>query len=439
MQTKHSPSIPSDGHSERRNEGVSDVRNSNGRAVALLTAFFVLAGSNIIPVELHFVISLVIAGALASRYGLPDLSSIWPLIAILAIALLMIIPMGYDDFLGPIRTFFYLSRPILFISIGILLNRLNNSEKNLLISMALAGFIMAIIYFFKYISSDVSILSERSNLRGSVGTGYFLNMVSIYLLFFRRKIMPWTSFAGFTMGSFCFAMILLSDSRTNLICLLLFSFIGFASVRSLVNTAAPFVVAALLLAIISTPLLPSMLSEGGYAAVRERLPTSIREFTVHEGRTYRQIVLEWRGFETYLVFANAKKVGPLAEFFGIGAGQGVPLPVKINLGNDESPLAIGVFHNGFAMTFARSGWVGVILFLIQISIFASISSRLARRGNMLGKLGLSMTAAAIVTNTVIAGIYNPGDVSVAICVVLGFVIASHNRFRSRATRQNSPN
>ena len=156
------------------------------------------------------------------------------------------------------------------------------------------------------------------------------------------------------------------------------------------------------------------------------LPSGLVELISVERYTDFDVNNGWRGYETYRAFSYVSAQGIIAEIFGTGWHTLVPILWLVSLGEGYLP-DIPVFHNAFSTLFVRSGYIGLMLFLIQVWIWASFfrgrtSSPLDPRIKEVRKFALGLLLASVASIPFIAGVYNVGQTGQVICLFLGYCI-----------------
>jgi uncharacterized membrane protein YhdT len=124
----------------------------------------------------------------------------------------------------------------------------------------------------------------------------------------------------------------------------------------------------------------------------------------------------WRGYETHLTKKEIKKAGLFEKIFGYGFGKTVYIGNKGFLG--EGLENIPKFHNGFIEIILKTGYIGLIMYLIFFFYLFRIAERTTQNTEF-EKLFKAIIVSAFLSTLVMTGIYNKSALDSS-CLLLGY-------------------
>lgn len=222
-----------------------------------------------------------------------------------------------------------------------------------------------ILLNLEYISHDFSFLKIREVMGKSddlAVVGFFILM--IYPLFTDRKI-----FSRKTTNIFIvifFAYFITTFSRTTLLTLLLCFAIYLLFTKKIKIKTVVFLP---LFAILPFFLSKFLLKSSAFNSFFIKIKNTFTELNSNlDWNDYRNIVLNWRGYEVFTAKEQLRMFSPLAKIFGHGFGTLIPVQYSDLVGVPLTEGGIILLHNGYYTLLIKVGLAGVALYLIFILV-----------------------------------------------------------------------
>ena len=396
--------------------------------VSIITALFLLVSSYSLDFVTWIVALLASIVLLWSRSTVLSLPT--GLVRILvAPALLLCLGLHgiYSNSLFDVgKDLWYFSGPVVYISFGYLVFERLGSWQRLVQPLVVIGAYSCLVTIVGVVANREQLLATITveSYRRIAGLGTFLFVIPTVVLFLMRHVgLPTTGVTRLTMvraTTYILSIIavLSTFSRTTMVCLaagLVCTVNPRFTPRRVRNYTAFVLGAAVLLALASNMLHSDKVGVLLDSFAQKTANTS-SEVNVHSYETYKDINLNWRGFEasraakTYAAFSDTEKL------FGGGFGTTVDLGFAMKLGNTgESFEFVPLLHNGYMELLVKTGLLGLSLFIvfcIQIAFMALQELRQPGKCAKLNGLLLLWTVFVFVlTQGAIAGIYNKGELA----------------------------
>jgi hypothetical protein len=346
----------------------------------------------------------------------------WPLILIFLLGgFVSFVDGSFDS--DVLKGAYYTSRPLVFVGIGIYLHRGTALPFEVFRkAIVIAALILALIYIYNYAVYGEAISGDRYVIRDVVGGGY--NTVGIGAALLVTKLPSLRiRIVEFCMLPALILAVYLSDSRTALFTIGTIVFCYYTNAL-----LAPFAALSLMaiLFVVTTPFIQLFVDPSVLRQSFATLPSGLVELISIQRYSDAEVNSGWRGYETFLAFSHVWSEGPFTQLLGTGWHGTVSLPWHIKLAGGFLP-EIPVFHSAWSFIFVRSGYVGLILIFIQVTIWVSLfrsklSSHSDRRAQEVQKLGAGIILVSLVSIPTIAGLYNVGEAGEIFCICLGYCI-----------------
>lgn len=99
----------------------------------------------------------------------------------------------------------------------------------------------------------------------------------------------------------------------------------------------------------------------------DKFLSSISEFTIRDYKTSSSQKTNWRGYEAYLGLNSYYNGNFFQYLFGKGFGTYVKVPYSVFSGEKTVLDNIPFFHNGFVTIILKTGFIGLVMFIIFIN------------------------------------------------------------------------
>ena len=332
------------------------------------------------------------------------LKIVWPLIAIFIVGVMGIYGHKEKDI---VRDILYALSPIALVFLGQCLADVNLKWQKLLKAIVFSGVILALIHLYRFvlnpalIGADLTTIGEESYVSGDLVVlafvlGLFQNrfrLGNLFPRFFPRSVFLVVLFFSFV----------LSYSRTELVVFLVLCFALLGYLHQF-NRRSAFVVAAVAMVVLVFSAVPA--ADDGSVSFVTKLVRSLTEISISDYSQQEDINSNWRGFETYRVFATYMSGNALEKVFGQGFGSLVSLGFTMTLGGSDYDY-IPVLHNGYAYILIKTGVAGLLLYglfyLKLFSIAVSDANSKNSRKNFLALLLLGIVLSLAITMYVVGG------------------------------------
>lgn len=410
-------------------------------AVAILLAGVALGK------ELAFALCLVLLIALQPLRAVEVkgvLTRLWPILMMLAIALVMTL-IDLNDTLDSraiLRIVFYYIRIPVFLMLGFAARKYMRRHTTLLWMLLLLGIFTSLSTLYTYFTSDLSGLN-RNSVRQIIGGG---DPVSVFVpivarILWSRALPTWQLPVLLLAVALALTSIILTDSRTGILIVLLSFVLSLPRIQPL--RWARIGVLAILAGgfILTTPVFPALLD---VLSIDRASLGGFNEVIAGPRYDFSTINTEWRGHETYMAFAAAQADGLLPLLLGHGLSASADLGITIELAPDQFFTSIDIFHNGYSFIVLHSGLLGIVLYMIQVWLLARPQAALRpdlaeTRGRNEEDLLYVLTLFSLAASTaVIAGMFNASTFSQLHLFLLGCFYPLRARSAVRAPIRSRP-
>ncbi|WP_191057928.1 hypothetical protein [Geminicoccus harenae] len=398
-----------------------------------LAAF--LASAGILPAEAHFVISAGLAVALLvrrPRSGWKATPLLLPAAATILIGLTGTAAFGYPTEYDLAKGLWYQIRVPLYLFVGVLFAYTGTDERTLLRAILYAGAALAIFYLARYIADPNIDLADRTYVRRYIGKGFLLSALALAIALCGNRYIGLPMMIRVSAIALAAGAIIASTGRSAIVdtTVISLALMGLLPAQILAKGGVAALLFALL--IITTPLVSWIAGTDTVAIWSRNLPHFMQEIIAIDRSSIYEIGRFWRGFETYQAFQFLLGHGPVAVLLGTGFGHLVPLPITMVLGT-EAFDSIPIFHNGFSFLGVRGGAIGIVLYVVQLSILAYVAWRLSTargvRCRGIGRLLVGLTVCCALATPVSGGLMNYGEAGSTFGLLFGFGIGTYIRYR----------
>jgi O-Antigen ligase len=319
------------------------------------------------------------------------------------------------------KDLWYFSGPVVYISFGYLVFERLGSWQRLVQPLIVIGAFSCLVTIVGVVSNREQLLATTTveNYRRIAGIGTFVLLLPTVLLVLMRHVgLPTTGVTRPTMvraSTYILSAIAVLSlfSRTSMVCLaagLVCTVNPRFTPRRVRNYTAFLLGAAVLLALASSMFHSDKVGVLLESFVQKTANTS-SEVNVHSYETYKDINLNWRGFEASRAAKTYAEFGDPEKLVGGGFGTMVDLGFAMKLLVEYMEF-VPVLHNGYMELLIKTGLLGLSLFIvfcIQIAVMALREFRKSEKCAKLNGLLLGWTAFVFVlTQGTIVGIYNKG-------------------------------
>ena len=272
-----------------------------------------------------------------------------------------------------LRDIFYYSTPIIYIYLGACYARKQIKTSRILNSFIVSSAMISVIYLIRIIQQGAVFLanSDIHGWRLISGGGTIVIGVSLAIHLSdiiepEDRLPRFWSITCFLISGLFFV---LSLSRTNLLIVMIMSFVLFLKRKNSKKTAKRFlliIVAVFAFVILTVVLLP----EGFVKGYSTKILNSFTEIKTTNEWNDVTIQSNWRGYENYCALEQWKDASLFVQIMGSGFGR------RIYVGDyafrylsqrysDGSPASsIAVLHNGYATHLIKLGLLGVIMYVV---------------------------------------------------------------------------
>ena len=324
---------------------------------SLLFANFAMVNDAFLQSIIFFTISLFLSLIIyIKNYQtlLDDIKFLYPLITICLTGILF---SSNNLFEFAIRDLYYFCNHIIIILFGFQLAKIF-SLKDYIISLTWLSFSTFIFFYFKLAYLNLSSLNyiQEFSYTAAYASLFPLAITSIFLYKYLKIGLKGNLFS--LMILFFFVHIIVIDSRTSLVSLLIyFSSIFFLLTNQSLKSIARFFISLSVFLFIFF-FIGNMLN----APMIERFYDTFNEFNPNTRFNYLSDVnLYWRAYESYVSLFDYLNLSLINQVFGAGFGKEVFLGFEINLGGSDFSK-IYVFHNGYINLLLKTGIIGFMLY-----------------------------------------------------------------------------
>lgn len=331
---------------------------------------------------------------------------------------------------GTLKGFWYESRVPVFIIFGALLALQVKSGLWIIKVLITAGILLALQFIIAYVSDpNVASVADRYYVRSHIGTGglgiALALTVAIAWLWTSKNLTLKTRVLLLFMCSILFSSIFLANSRSSFITIALISLISLRIFPLAGFARGVIPVLLIILVFLSTPEIELFVQPDALQRYAASAPEGISELIPINRETDYEMQNYWRGFETYLAFSHIKNYGTIASLAGAGLHDVVKAPPESHF-QEELNNEIPIFHNGFSFIVVRGGLIGIVLFIMQCSIFASRSVVLTTSPDnfkrFFGYFTCGLLLASILQIPTIAGFINYHEEGSTSCILIGYAM-----------------
>lgn len=294
--------------------------------------------------------------------GLLRLVYVFPLLLVLGIHGFLSHP-GYRA----LKDVWYITNPFLALTCGFLIAQRDLSGRQVLrvlvISGVLAGFVHLLLFSSEWVKG-VSLIAVRDSehIRG-----YFITVVALAVLLLPNRYGR-SLFRGRAISSFfvvsCVVSVLLSFSRTYLLCLSIF-FLGAYASFGLSTRNHVRAITSIALAVSVAIAMSAMNIGWDFGALVDKYETSFSEMQIKNYNDFSEINRNWRGFESFKALGQFEKLSLFGQLFGGGVGQTVDVGFHMKLG-DSYIRDVPIIHNGFLYVLIKTGVLGLLAYIFWL-------------------------------------------------------------------------
>lgn len=391
-----------------------------------------------ISFEIHTVITAVI-GMAATLACFNKFRSNLPIIIgglfILTISLVSSLFNHYDAF-NNVKGFYYLSRPLIYVFTGSAFI-LIFGERRIINAIILAAFLASLVYIFKYHGDPLASINGRTYSRLKIGVGSFSWAIAIAVLTYgavKHRYFINAAFHALVL-TICVYALYLSDSRSYMLATAALTLILFSpSIIIKTGWIVSLSIVSLTIAI-STPLLEMIGIPVPYRFI-SNLPL-IGEMAPIQVNNFREMNINWRGFETRSAFEFLSNSAPHSLLFGRGLGSSLDLNYTFVSGS-TSISNIPVFHNGYSLISMKSGLIGLATYSLCLVIATFfMTKRASLNPDHIKLIGIGCIIFAAYSTATTSGYYNGGESGALISFVIGAASTTQFVRRVRHRRRGS--
>lgn len=382
--------------------------------------------------EAHYALAIVIclaAALLGSGKFLVTMKWTWPLWLLIAVSGFVGFAVDSDGY-DMVRGLWYLSRPIVYVALGAVL--VTRAPKETVMGIVFAGVALSIDYIIRYYYFGGD-FSSRYAVRQQLGYGTWLQATAAAILF-----IAFVRGRGFNISRRSAGLLLvvpvvavvLSESRSIPVVAAVLVIVGLLSPRAVGIAVRAVPAMAILLFVVSTPLLQIFVPLSELRQFLWSAPDYVNEMISLPRTNSTEISAYWRSFETQYSFSYVESAGDTAVIFGRGMGASVPLSFRIGLGGSQIS-DLPVFHNGYTFLFVKGGVLGLFCYLLFV-IFTSASIRRALAAQIVGeagdraewlRMGVGMLLCSVSAMSTVGGLFNIEEPGATSCAIVGGALA----------------
>ncbi|GGY15621.1 O-antigen ligase family protein [Paludibacterium paludis] len=344
----------------------------------------------------------------------------------------------YDYF----KDIWYSSNYVILISVGFVLALSISDMRKGLLAFVVSGVLVACLHLSSFIANPALLTKSAVEIRGAAGTGYYLVSLALLILLHCRGQWRARLFLPHSLAWIFIVLTALSCiltfSRTMLVVVLL----GYYFTSRFMNRQRT--IKTIILVCLSVVTLLVMQGASDFFpdvdknSFSGKMLRSFNELHVEDYRDYRSINENYRGFETERGLATYANGESWQLLVGQGFGKSVDLGFYLRLGSEDSvPLRfIPVFHNGFIYLLVKTGAIGILAFLLSLTIPYVYAKKMGRTASasdpevtssqfLKGSIGV-----LLVTTWLISGAFNKSDMA-SYLLMVGFMLGCLNRMERK--------
>jgi len=240
----------------------------------------------------------------------------------------------------------------------------------------------------------------------NIGSVSIICGVAVFLILCRKSSL--FGFGDRFLNAVCFLIIsfafIFSYSRTGIGCYLIFllSALGFFEKKK-------WIAIGLIILVVLFFLLEAILPDIDVQNLNfaSKIKNSIVEIAFNDGEDPTQMLLNWRGFESYRAFLGFVNADIFKMMLGQGLGATVDLGMLVDMGKDMQYQFLPVLHNLYLQVLTKFGFFGLILYLFFVLEIFKNSKKIGSLSFYgADKLLVSFGVIILYTSLVITGIYN---------------------------------
>lgn len=324
-----------------------------------------------------------------------------------------------------LRDIYYYLSPLITISLGAYIYKINQGSTKLVNTIILSGTIISMISIIKILFSGSLFLSTSIlSWRQETGYGSYNATLALCLLLCHYCIKN-----SFSKGMNLFFLIVclcatvVTFTRTHIFIVLMFVLImAFWKNRKSKGKQKEFFL--LLFILFLVVLLLFVMPKSVVSSLKSKFLNSFREMNfVGDWDNSAYVTNNWRGFELHQAIDMWKRGTVFNKLFGFGLGSKVYIGSYSSLlGLDEA--SIPVLHNGYGTMLIKGGLVGILVYLSYFIalIFQSNSVLFCNRTNEIhkteAKICISLSVILVFMSYFAAGLFKD-SFSFPFCLLLG--------------------
>lgn len=360
---------------------------------------------------------------------------VWPLIGVLVIGLMGmgVFGLGYES-RHILRDIAFALTPIALIFMGWWIAGNRGMWPLILKVMVTFGFVLAIVHLTSFALNPALLSANSMEVRSKAGmSGDLVSLTLIIGLFQKRfgisdlfpRLLPRYIVIPVVLASF-----VLSYSRTEFVMVLILS-LALLGVLTKVNSRMILAIAVLVIGFFAL----ALTTPKDEVTFRSKLLRSITEIAVSDYHNMSDINFNWRGFESYRVWATFLTGNLSQQIFGQGFGVLVDLGFVMPLGGNKFRY-IPVFHNGYAYILIKTGLLGLACYVFFYISVIRYSVRYCQTTNgeqkILARLLLGCVLSLIANMYVVGGMAETH--SPELVLLLGYLVRLVRQFQTEKSR-----
>lgn len=401
-----------------------------------LFIFILLFSSAVLPIYVFTTLSVayIIYYLMTSGFSIPRDMARYLTIPLLLI-LIGISGSAGNLFYDVLKDGWYYLNPSIALCTGYLaMNRIKRVE-SLLKAFVIGGFLFSLYYLFS-ILTDVSFLRKASvqELHNEKGGGYLLSVVSLSIilianhwgieLFQNRLKKLFVNFIRMINA----AAVFLSFYRVLWLSFIILFLFGTGMVMR--KKFKWLFILGIIIAVFQIFVVIAPRDVLNRATMIGKIANSIDEVFITDYYAKADIQQHWRGYESYMALQTYLEGNLLNMIAGYGFGKLVDLKIVMLLGSEKFRF-IPILHNGYMYLLVKTGFIGLLLYLLYLYSFIRIGLNYANADdnylNFSGHVIIALSVVLLATTFVAAGMFNK-SLFLSLMVLLGCLL-SYARIR----------
>ncbi|MFJ7467869.1 hypothetical protein ACIQWI_04895 [Peribacillus frigoritolerans] len=339
------------------------------------------------------------------------LGTLLPLILIFFIGLLSSI-YGMPFYNDLIRDIIFYLMPILLITTGYIIS-IKIKDISLIINTVVWSGIILSVYHLHHFVLNPSLLGESiRQIRLEAGLGFTLTILSLFIIYFSKSFDMKILNNNIKIKTFGFIVCsisgLLSFSRSLIIFSLVILLILSISKRKYVIKSYLSLAITIFMILILIPTIHFSVPEEAYEQMSGKLVNSLNEVSITEFDSIKQINENWRGYEAYRSQIDFLDKSFIAQIFGGGFGERIPLGLSIQL-SGEIYTSVPIVHNGFWNLLNKVGVSGLLLYIVFIISILKLGLKLVKKEGyqvkLIGYFSFIIAAFVFISTLLATGLY----------------------------------